>query len=82
MNDRLTGARPACFPETQTGSKPRFEPVTVSGRSIRPPAESTRNRSFLGRASITLVFRQKFKSLACSVNDAPGLVGAARRAGP
>ena len=47
MIDRLTGTWLAGFPETRTGSKPRFEPVTVSGRSIRPLAESTRNRSFL-----------------------------------
>jgi len=51
MNDCLTGARPAGFPETRTGSKPHFEPVTVSGRSIRPSAESTRNRSFMDAAA-------------------------------
>jgi len=49
MNDRLTGARSAGFPETRTGSKPPFEPVAVSGRQIRPSGESTRNRSFVTR---------------------------------
>jgi len=51
MNDRLTGARSAGFPETRTGSIPRFEPVAISGRQIRLSGESTRNRSFMDAAA-------------------------------